>query len=336
MKNGHAETNGHAQAQDSLRHLDLRLPPLPQTLSRILKVLHASEVPTAEDVAEVIRRDPAVLSCILQHINSAYYGLRRSVTDIERAVHMMGPKTAVGTVVSLCLLEIDELMEGPAEPCVRSLLRHSEATAFLTRYLLNEGIPREQEPTETGGSTSTDGFTEGLLHDFGKLVLIYNYPKKAVSLYESRIFEDYLAERDPRTLEQLVFGYDHTQAGGYAASEMNFPQELIDVIRHHHNLDEADGRTNAMQTLRAVGAANRSTKAMGSAFAGVHPTDIKLDWETCTDHPVWGNVSEELKDEDDSRSASLAEDLSTKRRDIVFFSKFFAGRDVVGETHTIP
>jgi len=316
----------------------LRLPPLPQTLAEILKVLHAPGAPTAEDVAAVIRRDPAVLTCILKHINSAYYGLRRSVTDIDRAVHMMGPKTAVGTVVSLCLLEIDELMDGPAGPCVRNLLRHSEATAFLTRYLLREAPPREQESADERSSAKSDGFTEGLLHDFGKLVLIYNYPEKAVSLYKNRVFQDYLAETDQRTLEQLVFGYDHTEAGGYAASEMNFPQGLIDVIRYHHDLDEAQGRTGAMETLKAVGAANRSTKAMGPSFAGVHPTDIKLDWETCADHPVWSGVpgAGREDDEEEERTAELMEDLSAKRQDIVLFSKFFVNPEAMGSMQPVP
>ncbi len=314
--------SGPSKAQGSLRRLDLCLPPLPQTLPKVLKVLHAPGPPTAEDVAGVVQGDPAVLTRILKHVNSAYYGLRRSVADVERAVAMMGPETAIGIVVSLCMLEIDELTKGPAGPCYRNLLRHSEATAFLTRYLVAEHLLDEEAQQQGQDETfpAGNGFTEGLLHDFGKLVLIYNYPEKAISFYEDRMFQEYLSETDQRVLEQLVFGCDHTEAGGYAASELNFPQGLIDVIRYHHDVDDAHGKTDAMNTLRVVGAANRFTKAMGPAFIGVHPTDAELDWQTCTNHPVWDNVLDVTEDEEKQNPIDLMQDLSEKKESAVFFS----------------
>lgn len=314
---------GHSKKEGSLHRLDLRLPPLPQTLLQALELLHAQGSPSAEDVARVIRRDPAVVSRILKQTNSAYYGLRRSVTDVERAVGIMGPTKAIGTIVSLCILEIDKLTEGPAGSCSQHLLRHSEATAFLTRYLLNERTSQQRQsaPAETPSSES-NGFTAGLLHDFGKLVLIYNYPEKAILLYESRIFEEYLSETDPRMLEQLVFGCDHTEAGGYAASEMNFPQDLIDVIRYHHDLDDAQGKTDAMETLRAVGIANRSTKTMGAALEGVHPIEADLDWETSANHTVGTDIFDVDGREKEEKPMDLVEHLNEKREDVLLLSRF--------------
>lgn len=322
--------NGYPNDQGSLHRLDLRLPPLPQTLPQVLELLHAPDALTVEDIAGIVQGDPAVLTRILKHVNSAYYGLRRSVSDVERAVAMMGPKTAVGIVVSLCMLEIDELMEGPAGPCYRNLLRHSEATAFLARYLLDESaLQRRDEAPEEEIVCAGDGFTEGLLHDFGKLVLIYNYPEKAISLYENRMFQEYLAETDQRELEQLVFGCDHTEAGGYAASELNFPRRLVDVIRYHHDLDAAQGKANTMNTLRAVGAANRSTKAMGPAFIGVHPTDAALDWEACLNHPVWTDLLDADGEENGETPMDLMEALNEKREDVLLFSKFYVNPDLM-------
>lgn len=267
--------SNHPGARGSLHRLDLRLPPLPHTLPHLLERLHTPGPLSVEEVTGVVREDPAVLGRILKHVNSSYYGLRRSVTDVERAVSVMGPQAAIGTVVSLCMLEIDDLMDGPAEPCVRRLLRHSEATAVITRYLLNGPAPQGRQDAPTGPTPSRDdGFTEGFLHDFGKLVLIYNYPDKALALYQDEAVREDVS--DPHVLEQRVFGCNHVEAGSYAASEMNFPQGLVDVIRYHHDLEGARGRTDAMETLKAVRTANRSTKAMGPAFAGVHPIDAGL------------------------------------------------------------
>jgi HD-like signal output (HDOD) protein len=316
-------------AQGNLRSLDLRLPPLPQTLPQVLELLHAPGFVTAEDLGEVVQGDPAAVARLLKHINSAYYGLRRSITDVERAIRMMGPTTASGTIISLCMLEMSEMMEGPAESCFQNLLRHSEGTAFLARHLLEGEAPQrgEESPAE-GERPGGDGFTEGLLHDFGKLVLIYNYPEKAVSIYEDKVFEEYLSETNQRVLEQLVFGCDHTEAGGYAASEMNFPRTLIDVIRYHHNPDEQKVRNDSRETVWAVSAANLATKAMGSSFVGVHPTETATDWETCAADPIWNHFLDVAEEGEEDPSMQLMEELSAKRKDIVLFTKFFLNPDI--------
>lgn len=310
--------------QGSLGSLELRLPPLPQTLPQVLELLHGSGFVAADDLAEIVHRDPAAVARLLKRINSAYYGLRRSITSVERAIRMMGPTTATGTVISLCMLKMGELMEGPAETCFVRLLRHGEGTALLTQYLLDQASSPDDErpsPDEADEPRGGDGFTEGLLHDFGKLVLIYNYPEKAVSLYETKVFEEYLSDTDERELEQLVFGCDHTEAGRYAASEMNFPPVLIDVIRHHHDPERGRAETASTQMLRAVSAANRATKAMGPAFAGVHTAGVELDWNTCAEAPIWSHWCGEAAD--DTRPMDLMENLQAKRKDITLFTKFF-------------
>lgn len=301
MGSNHSEAQDHSEARGSLHRLDLRLPPLPHTLPHILERLHAPEPLSVGEVTGVVREDPAVLSRILKHVNSSYYGLRRSVTDVERAVCMMGPRAAAGTVVSLSMLGIDDLMDGPAEPCVRRLLRHSEATAVVARYLLNEKTPRRQKASTEPTSPGDTGFTEGFLHDFGKLILIYNYPDTALGLYQNDAFQEDPAAPDPHVLEQRAFGCNHMEAGGYAASEMNFPQGLVDVIRYHHDLDGAQGRTDTLETLKAVRTANRSARAMGPAFAGVHPIDTDPD----RDPPAAPSARADVPDTDGTEERSM-------------------------------
>ena len=182
----------------SLRSLDLRLPPLPQTLPQVLELLHRPGFVPAEELAEVVQGDPAAVARLLKHINSAYYGLRRSITSVERAIRMMGPTTAAGTVIGLRMLEMEDLLHGPAGPCLARLLRHSESTAFLTQYLLGRAAPEANAPDPTANAPGGKGFAEGLLHDFGKLVLLYNYPEKAAALYDEQVLDEYLAGTEAR------------------------------------------------------------------------------------------------------------------------------------------
>jgi HD-like signal output (HDOD) protein len=308
----------------NLHSLELRLPPLPQTLPEILQLLHEPGLTDPDALAEIAQRDPAVVARLLQQINSAYYGLRRSVTSVDRAIRMLGPSTAAGAVISLSMLRMRKLMEGPAGTCFTRLVRHSVGTAFLSRYLLRE-LPGGPSPSSAGvGGAASDGFTEGLLHDFGKLILIYNYPEEAVALYEDKSMAEHLAGAEEREMEQLIFGCDHTEAGAYAATELHFPSTLVEVIRHHHDPSAAPQHT-ASQTLRAVCGANRVIKALDQAFVGVRPSETELDWEACVEHPIWSHWHRDAGG-DGSQPLPLLDTLRTKKEDFVLSTEQFLNR----------
>lgn len=309
----------------TLGKLDLRLPPLPRTLPEVLRLLHVDGLVEPEAIANVVRNDPAAVAQLLWRINSSYYGLRRSIKDVERAIRMMGPTSAAGAIVGHSMAKMRELLDGPAGSCFTRLIRHSEGTAYFAHYLMSELADSEGSvdgrPAGDRGSIG-DGFTEGLLHDFGKLVLLYNFPKKAVQLYEKDRVGEKMRAYEQRKLERTTFGCDHAEAGAYAALEMDFPPVLYQVIRYHHQPEGSDAGETSLRTVRAVSAANLAMKAMGKDYAGVRPGSRKLDWETCGTHPVWRHWIDEKGDDAEARR-SLMEDLRAKRMRMVLFTKFF-------------
>lgn len=327
--------------QGSLLSLNLRLPPLPQTLPDVLELLDQPGLLDARDIAEVVQRDPAVVARLLQRINSAYYGLRRSVTSVERAIRMMGPTASAGTVIGLGMLKLQKLIDGPAGACFSRLVRHSVGTAYLSRYLLRDRPPRRPVPgartPDSDEDFASNGFTEGLLHDFGKMILVYNFPEEAVALYEERSVGQHLDESDDCALEQLVFGCDHTEAGAYAAAALHFPEPLTYVIRHHHTPEavageRGNGAASSVRALRAVTAANRAAKAMGAFYEGTQASAHAIDWTTCADHPVWNPwLDDPDATTDDERCASLMADLHAQEADLARYTEQFLAEPVAPE-----
>lgn len=274
------ETNGqHSKDRTTLSQLELRCPPLPQTLMDALELMHRPERLEVRPVTEMVERDPAVVARLLQTVNSAYYGLQRSISSTRRAVVMLGPVAVTGLVVGMNMLKLRSIMEGPAADCFLRLVRHNIAVAYMARHLHDELAP--PQPHRRDDEFIGDAFTSGLLHDFGKIILVYNCPEEAVALYEERSIEKAVHEPNIRQMEQLLFGYDHTEAGEFAARKLNFPDVLIDVIARHHHEEalELEGRTGRL--LRAVTGANLAAKAMGHAFCN------PIEWDACLDHPVW-------------------------------------------------
>jgi HD-like signal output (HDOD) protein len=226
-------------------------------------------------VTEMVERDPIVIARLLHIVNSAYYGLRHQVSSAERAVIMLGPVAVAGIVVGMNMLKLRMTLDGPAAETFRRLTRHSVATAFITRHIL-EGPPRERARASHRSSARMGvSFTAGMLHDFGKIILVYNFPDEAVGFYDPRGLGDSVKDEDPRHLEQLLFGCDHCEAGEYVARKLNFPEVLTRIIALHHDLQEPTGDPETERLRRAVAVANCAAKAMGYAFS--QPTD----WETC-------------------------------------------------------
>lgn len=228
-------------------------------------------------VTEMVQRDPVVVARLLNIVNSAYYGLRRQVTSSERAVVMLGPVAVIGIVVGMQMLKLRELMDGPAGACFNRLSRHSVATAFISRHI----IEKSQRSPRSRRARAATCFTAGLLHDFGKIILVYNYPEKAAALYDGGNFGSAVKAADDLELEQLVFGYDHAEAGEYVARKLNFPEILVEVIRHHHNPRARTGDGETDRTIRAVAAGNVAATAMGHAFEKEPVVDA------ISAHPVW-------------------------------------------------
>jgi putative nucleotidyltransferase with HDIG domain len=247
----------------TLSGLELRVPPMPRTLTEALSMMENSDRLDMAVVTEMVQRDPVVVARLLNIVNSAYYGLRHQITSIERAIVMLGPIAVAGIIVGMQMLKLRELVDGPAGACFNRLIRHSVATAVIARHLAE----RSSNDRRVRQARMGPAFTAGLLHDFGKIILVYNFPKKAVALYDGDSLAGQIDNAGSIESEHLVFGYDHTEAGEYVARKLNFPELLVDIVRHHHDGELTSSRPEAAPMLNAVAIANLAASAMGYGFA---------------------------------------------------------------------
>jgi CheY-like chemotaxis protein len=67
-----------------------QLPVVPQAYREIRALMEASQEPSLEAIAQAIMREPAITAKILQIANSTFFGQRRRVGTVERAVMVMG------------------------------------------------------------------------------------------------------------------------------------------------------------------------------------------------------------------------------------------------------
>ena len=140
-----------------------KLPPLPEIA---IKIQRLKDDPNAgiEDIAVLVRADPALLAQVLKIVNSAYYGLPREVKDAHFAVAFLGLDEVARMVLALSV--INTLKIGDKKELSRFWF-HSFYTAVCSKYLARKFEPLL--PPEELWSAS-------MLHDIGKLVYLRFFP----------------------------------------------------------------------------------------------------------------------------------------------------------------
>ena len=203
---------------EKLQHIE-DLPTIPTTLTRVME-LTAREETSAADLAKVINADQSVAVKVLKVANSAFFGLPRKISDLQRAVTMLG----FLQVRDLCLgLSVFDSLFLPTKGAYfnrAKFWKHCYIVAHLTREIARR----------TAGVEGGNAFAAGLLHDVGKVFL---------DRYFSALFRKILEEVDLRQasfheVEQELIGTGHEVIGAYLLSRWNLPDDLVAGVGGHH------------------------------------------------------------------------------------------------------
>lgn len=240
------------------------LPSPPSLYFEVVGELEAEEA-SIERVGELVSRDMAMTSKLLQVANSALLGLKVQVGSACDAVLYLG----VETTKSLLLLAhtfsyFDNL---PASGLsMEELWRHSLITGRFARCIaMAEGIQ---------GLELNLAFTSGMLHDLGKLALAANLPDQ----YARALALAHQKQIWPWEAEQEVFGVTHGEIGACLLRIWGMPEYLIEAVALHHLPSQLLNRQFA--PITAVHVANVLAHEL-SAHRPERVSEVDLDYLAC-------------------------------------------------------
>lgn len=196
-----------------------QLPTLPVAAMEVMRLAKDPEA-GLEPLLRVLRRDPPLAANLLKVANSPLYRTRHKVTDLERAVLVLGFKEVGNLVLGLSLLT----GLGGAKALKRRLQRadiwrHSLAVATICEHLARKE------------GQSGDGFyTLGLLHDLGKVALDAFRPREY-----TQVLDRLERERASFTaLEEDALRCDHGFVGESLLAYWDLPAFLVAGVGRHH------------------------------------------------------------------------------------------------------
>ena len=204
---------------DDLISLFSQVRPIPQVALKIVRMINDQQYNMGA-VAEEIRQDQVIGASVIRLCNSSFIGMKRRIDSVDRALVLLGEKLLLQMVVSASLeLYFTDSTQGYSL-CKGGLFQHALGVALIAGRLA----------TFTGRASSQIAYTDGLLHDIGKVVLDqYIAPVHPFFYRRTQVDAVNLC-----TVEKEAFGQSHAEIGGLLAENWSLPGNLIDAIRFHH------------------------------------------------------------------------------------------------------
>ena len=253
------------------------LPARPTVYVDVMRELRSSES-SPRVVGELVSRDMAISSKLLQISNSAFFGFRQRVSSPGDAVLLLGMETTASLVLGIeAFAQLDNVKLSYFS--TEQVWKHSQAVANSARAIADF--------ITNDNNLAQDAFTAALLHDIGKLALAVNFEEQ----YRKALDQAREKNLPAWELEKEIFGATHAEAGAYLLSLWGLPANIIEAVAHHHR--PARDVSTKFNVSTAVHLANAFEYADASERSGF--PEYRLDLEYPTELGLNPHI-EELRD----------------------------------------
>lgn len=221
---------------------------LPEVTLKIIKLVEDPSS-TAQDLHNVIAKDPALCTRILKVVNSAFYGLPGQIGSINRAIVLLGLNAVKNIAIAASLAKLFKGGQLTPTFTAKDLWTHSVAVATGTKaiaHAMKLGLADE-------------AFLAGLIHDVGVMVeMQFDRHKLAEVL-------DRVAQGTPMLeAEDAVFNANHQDFGMALADKWKFPRSFVHVCGYHHRPFELPGDHRVLTCM--IAAADRMASDLKAGF----------------------------------------------------------------------
>ena len=197
-----------------------RLPTLPAVAVKLVELCNSDDV-TIREVAMAVQQDPALAAKILRTANSPLFGLRRTVSSIDRAVQFMGLNATLSLALGFSLVRANK--DGPGGRFdFDAYWRRCITTATAARALAPYAMPHPAEEL----------MLAGLLQDLGVLAL-----HQALGADYDPVVTTMEGREHSRLarVEQKLLDTNHAAVGTWVMERWQLPGHLVKATQDHHS-----------------------------------------------------------------------------------------------------
>ncbi|WP_201353599.1 HDOD domain-containing protein [Hydrogenimonas urashimensis] len=203
------------------------LPPLPRTVTEIEKAYSDPDV-NVKTIASIVEQDPMVVADLLKLLNSAFYGLRKEITNVEQAVSLLGMKSVKDLVINLSVRNILRTNLSPYGISSEAFAKVSQFQSMLAQQWMKAVNPAKVERIRL----------LALLQEIGKIVIADELLREG----EDATFKAELeAGWDIRETERNYVDATTAEVSAAMLRHWEFDAKIADLIQWADMPNQADG-----------------------------------------------------------------------------------------------
>ena len=230
---------------------EINLPSPPAIAVQILNTIRNTES-SLDDLEKIISADPALTSKLLRIANSAFYSLPNDVTNVNRAISILG--TNVIKNIALSFVIARDLRGTNSCYFNFDYFWRRSVTAAVAAELVSKMIHHK----------SNEIFVAGLLQDLGVLVMYISKGGEYENMLHQRETDLNLNLLE---LEQKTFNFDHQQLSSLLLENWCIPDSISEPIRYHHS--PADAPINCQTQASILHVSN----LLSAIYTGQHTAE---------------------------------------------------------------
>ncbi|PNU20848.1 hypothetical protein C2E25_05540 [Geothermobacter hydrogeniphilus] len=209
------------------------LPPTPVIAVKALQIMQDPNG-SANKLAEIIARDPAVSARVLKTANSPLFYTGNHVATLNHAIVILGESHLRHLVLEASLRGINKHF-GVYE---RMLWENSIGCAIAARIIANGIAVIDPE----------EAFLAGLFSNIGRIIMNNHSREQYRRIADAEV----LGESASHQLEKELYQFTHAEIGAAVLDRWNFPATLVQCILHHHDFALPDDCPEEVCTLTAT------------------------------------------------------------------------------------
>ncbi|MDH4945099.1 HDOD domain-containing protein [Sulfurimonas sp. C5] len=203
-----------------------QLPPLPESAMQI-EAVYQNPDSTFNDMVKILEKDPLLTADILKAANSPLYGFSREINAISQAVGLFGMGTVRGFALASIVKKSFILDLSPYE-----ISDEMFSTLSKKQHALVTGWCLKKE-NKLMGVLSPAAF----LVEIGKVIIAQQI---IADSKQTEFLEAMTRLQNVEAAEREIVGADTPEVSASIFSQWKFEPNLVDVIGHCENPDEAE------------------------------------------------------------------------------------------------
>lgn len=203
---------------DKLLASQINIPPQPAILLEIGKLLDKPNNQLSA-IGKLITRDVGLSGAIFKLVNSSFYKSPTPITDIQKAITVLGLTQLTNLIKGLSLRKAI----GGQELAYEKFWERSNEIATLSAIIAGKQISACNIPVD-------QAYMAGLFHECGVPILMQRFPEYCQSfrLNHGSNWPDFKEE-------DRHFKTDHTVVGFLVTKHWNLPEYISQAVRFHHD-----------------------------------------------------------------------------------------------------